>query len=81
MKLLGFTLFDHSANSLGSEKLKCFPYFFIIIFFESSIFSSCSSVYCEIENSSGKIIKQFVTIHHKKFTKNRHYPLFKEIQM
>ena len=23
----------------------------------------------------------FVTIHHKKFTKNRHYPLFKEIQM
>ena len=22
-----------------------------------------------------------VTIHHKKFTENRHYPLFKEIQM
>ena len=22
-----------------------------------------------------------VTIHHKKFSKNRHYPLFKEIQM
>lgn len=26
-------------------------------------------------------IRQFVTIHHKKFSKNRHYPLFKEIQM
>ena len=26
-------------------------------------------------------ISRFVTIHHKKFTKNRHYPLFKEIQM
>ena len=25
--------------------------------------------------------KKIVTIHHKKFTKNRHYPLFKEIQM
>ena len=25
--------------------------------------------------------KSIVTIHHKKFTKNRHYPLFKEIQM
>ena len=24
---------------------------------------------------------KFVTIHHKKFTKNRHYPLFIEIQM
>ena len=27
------------------------------------------------------IVKDLVTIHHKKFTKNRHYPLFKEIQM
>ena len=26
-------------------------------------------------------IKFFVTIHHKKFKKNRHYPLIKEIQM
>ena len=25
--------------------------------------------------------KIYVTIHHKKFTKNGHYPLFKEIQM
>ena len=25
--------------------------------------------------------KSIVTIHHKKFTKNRHYPLFNEIQM
>ena len=25
--------------------------------------------------------KENVTIHHKKFSKNRHYPLFKEIQM
>ena len=25
--------------------------------------------------------KKFVTIHHKKFTENRHYPLFIEIQM
>ena len=25
--------------------------------------------------------KIWVTIHHKKFTKNRRYPLFKEIQM
>ena len=31
-------------------------------------------------NTKPKIAK-IVTIHHKKFTKNRHYPLFKEIQM
>ena len=28
-----------------------------------------------------RILKAKVTIHHKKFKKNRHYPLFKEIQM
>ena len=28
-----------------------------------------------------EFLTQMVTIHHKKFTKNRHYPLFKEIQM
>ena len=27
------------------------------------------------------IDENYVTIHHKKFTKNRHYPLFKKIQM
>ena len=31
--------------------------------------------------SINDFISHRVTIHHKKFTKNRHYPLFIEIQM
>ena len=31
--------------------------------------------------STEQIENFFVTIHHKKLKKNRHYPLFKEIQM
>ena len=34
-----------------------------------------------IRNKDESMIKFIVTIHHKKFTKNRHYPLFIEIQM
>ena len=36
----------------------------------------------ELRTKQGRnIIRNLVTIHHKKFSKNRHYPLFKEIQM
>ena len=34
-----------------------------------------------IEISGTENIKYTVTIHHKKFSKNRHYPLFKVIRM
>ena len=53
----------------------------VSVFYPSSMPFTDKVPFCEQMYKQQGLPCQFVTIHHKKFTKNRHYPLFKEIQM
>ncbi|MDY5919404.1 MAG: LysR family transcriptional regulator [Treponema sp.] len=65
---LGFEVFNRTSRGVNAtERGKDF-------------ICDAREVYSHYEDLIKKY-SQSVTIHHKKFTKNRHYPLFKEIQM